>query len=265
MKKVLLSILSLALCLLPLWSLGAQAAEEKFSVYDWAGLLTQEENAALNRQAQALEERYGCGVYILTTQSLEGKSPWQFHEELYRQLDLGAGEERSGVSLLLSMEERDYDLLAYGWGNEVFTDYGKELLSEDFLDDFGEDDYNEGFQDYLAGCEEFLEQASLGTPVDVGYKRPRSFWAGLGISALGGVLGALGVCTALQGQLKSAKIKQEADDYCQGGLNLNLRQDLFLRVSRSRTKIQQASSSSSSHSGGTRVNSGGFSHRSGKF
>lgn len=41
--------------------------------------------------------------------------------------------------MLLSMEYRDYDIMAHGYGNIAFTDYGKEKMAERFLDEFGDD------------------------------------------------------------------------------------------------------------------------------
>ena len=55
-----------------------------------------------------------------------------------------------------TMAERDYTLIAYGYGNTAFTDYGKDKLSEVFLDDFGDDNWYSGLSDYLDKSESML-------------------------------------------------------------------------------------------------------------
>ena len=55
------------------------------------------------------------------------------------------------------MAERDYSLIAYGSdAHYAFTDYGKTVLENGFLDDFRRDDWNSGFSDYISGCEQLL-------------------------------------------------------------------------------------------------------------
>ena len=77
-------------------------------------------------------------------------------------------------------------------------------------------------------------------------------------AAIAGV--ACGVMTA---SMKTARAKTQADDY-RREVNVLGRRDRFITRTVVRQKIESSSSSSSSR-GGTRVNSGGFSGKSGKF
>lgn len=55
--------------------------------------------------------------------------------------------------LALSMAERDFQMLAHGdTANAAFTDYGKYIMQDEFLDNFREDDWYGGFADYIAAC-----------------------------------------------------------------------------------------------------------------
>ena len=67
-------------------------------------------------------------------------------------------------------------------------------------------------------------------------------------------------CACLAASMKTARRKTEANDYSKGIQIVN-RQDRFI----TRTVVRQKIESSSSSGGGTRVNSGGFSGKSGKF
>ena len=229
-------------------------------VNDAAGLLTAAEAENLNARAWELTQQYRCGVYIVTLPSLEGMEAWEATEYLWTEYQMGYGEDQSGVILLLSMEYRDYDIAAHGYGNTAFTDYGKEKMAERFLDEFGEDDWYGGFSEYLDCCEEYLRLASEGEPFDVGSDRSPVF--GLAVGILVPLAAAGSVCSYFKSQMKTAKMQKAARAYIdQRGLVLTAQSDHFLRTTRSERYIEPESSSS----GGTTVNDSGFSHESGKF
>ena len=148
MKKrigLLCTTLLLAI-LLPATALAASGFEDARLgfVTDEAGLLTNDEWAALEERAEEISQRQRCGVYIILlddfTRYTYDSSVDEAAKSLYTDYALGYGPQKSGVLLLLSMAERDYALIAYGYGNTAFTDYGKDRLADVFLDDFGDDD-----------------------------------------------------------------------------------------------------------------------------
>ena len=260
MKYRIWTILLLAL-LLPVLVLPAQASEYAF-VDDSADLLTTEQEWQLEEMAQEISARYGCGVYIVTLWDYEayGSDVRSAAEKYFTNHNCGLGSDGNGVLLMLSMAERDYALIAHGSiGNSAFTDYGKELLSEEFLDDFRYDDWYSGFLDYLSVSGDYLYAASQGAYVDV----ERSSGMGLTLVMLLLIPAAIaGIsCGVMAASMKTAKPKAHADEY-KKSLQLTNRQDRFITRTVVRQKIE---SSSSSSRGGSRVNSGGFSGRSGKF
>ena len=65
--------------------------------------------------------------------------------------------------LLLSMADRDWAMFCYGSHCEyAFNSYGQEKLEKVFLDNFGEDDWYGGFEDYVKECRVYLEKAANG-------------------------------------------------------------------------------------------------------
>ena len=143
--------------------------------------------------------------------------------------------------------------------HQAFTDYGQEALREQFLDNFRNDDWAGGFQDYLNTGSWLLEQAKNGTPYDVN-TAPRGFNPLIIVIPL--VL-ALAVCLVLTGQMKTAKRKTEAGDYMvPNGVEMRVVQDIFTHRTVTRQVIQQ---NENKGGGGTTVNSRGFSGKSGKF
>ena len=155
--KRTLAVLLLLCALVP--ALPAFAAQAL--VQDGAGLLSAEEARQLSAQAQAIQDDYGLPVYIITVPAMNGESdPYAYATQLYDQGGFGTGADQSGIMLLLSMQYRDYALIAHGEGNNVLTDYGNEKMADSFLSYFGENDWAGGFADYLATAESYCHATS---------------------------------------------------------------------------------------------------------
>lgn len=268
-KKVMLSLL-LALCLLLPLGGAALASGEMAVPYvtDTVGLLTQEEVLALEAQAEQIAADYGCAPYILVVENYrdyeDTSDVFEAGMNLYERWGLGFGQEKNGLLLLLSMAERDYALVTYGnVTHRAFTDFGQDYLTDQFLDNFRQNDWAGGFQDYLNTSAWLLEQARNGTPYDVNSVEEEpvfNFFIILIPMAL-----ALVVCVILIFQMKTAKLKTEAGDYMvQGGTDMRIVQDIFTHRTVTR-QIIQSESNGGGGGGGTTVNSRGFSGKSGKF
>ena len=230
-------------------------------VYDEALLVSTSKAQQLDAEAAEISEHYGCGVYIVAVLDYTqyGSDVREAAENYFLARNLGLGADDNGVMLFLSMADRDYALIAHGnMGNGAFTDYGKELLCEEFLDNFRYDDWAGGFADYLSFSEKLLEAYATGTPVDVGQG------SGIGTTLVMVLLVPLLIagiaCGIMAGSMKNTRAGTHADVY-RKEINLTNRQDRFI----TRTVVRQKIESSSSSSGGTSVNSRGFSGRSGKF
>ena len=246
-------------------SAAAEAPASLDYVADSAQLLTEDQRAELNRRAAGLTEKYGIAVRIITVNSIGQYNVEDFAEAVFDQYGLGYGPQNSCIMLLLSMEYRDYDIMAHGYGNEAFTDYGKDKLADKFLPKLGNNDWYGGFSAYLDGVDEFLALAAQGEPVDVGsgYGGP-SQGAKTVIHLVVAFIPALIVALIMKGKMKTVKKQRAAAAYTGlDQLDLRLKEDRFLHRSQTRTRIQTESSSRSG--GGTSVNSHGSSHHSGKF
>ena len=256
-------LLAIFLCV-PALAAGFDEAQLNF-VTDEAGILSDQEWRSLETRAEEISLKYKCGVYIIVvddfTDYVYDETVYEAAKTFYQEYSLGYGEEKSGELLLLSMEERDYTLIAYGYGNTAFTDYGKDKLADVFLDDFGDDEWYNGFSDYLEKSDSMLQSARAGHPLDVD-SNPLIVLAGIGISLLVGCVAAFVVTVWLSDRLrKSVSAKTKADAYrTAGNVEITGREDHFTHTTETRTKIERDSGS-----GGTTVDSDGFSGKSGKF
>lgn len=240
--------------------------------FDGANLVSREKLNAFNSRMLSLEKQYGVGIYIITlpdkaSLGADGYYIEDLAEALYEASDFGLGDEKTGLLLLMDMGERDYDIMAHGTkGHYAFTDYGKELLANAFLDDFAENEWADGFGHYLDEVERQLMWAEKGEPVDIGSEseklRSKIGIPGIiGVSLLIGLLFALIVCTHFKNQMKSVRPAASAADFTNDkGVEYSQKADDYLRTTTT-TRIIESSSSK----GGTSVNSRGYSHSSGKF
>ena len=223
-----------------------------FYVSDVAEILSDGQRQDLESTAEKISSQYGCGVYIVTLDD-------------YREYD-----SKSGILLLLSMADRDYSLVTYGSkAHYAFTDYGQRVIASEFLDDFRENEWYEGFSDYLSCCGDLLDRADRGEPLDVVYNEHSRMNSGLSLAVIIVVplLISFFACEMMKRQMKPVSRQTGADEYIvPGGINLSLKRDVFLNRSVTRTLIRHEDRGSPGGSmGGTTVNSAGFSGHSGKF
>jgi len=238
-------------------------------IFDDAGMLTADEFESLNSYAKQISEYYECGVHILTTDSEEADeyNIQMFAEDEYlRYTDYGWGEDKDGFLLVLGTYDRSYWLLAYGpWGNYALTDYAKDEMANQFLDNFRNDDWAGGFNDYLSYANYVLDCASQGQPVDVYYDREET---DVGVEAYAfaaviGLIAALITCSRYKKQMRTAVTATKADAYVDvGDINMRVRKDIFRYETEDRERIEE---DNDKNRGGTTVNSRGFSGKGGKY
>ena len=287
MMKKLTAIFAAVLLLLAM-SVPAIAQETEQFVFDLEGYLIEDAANELNTAAERVSRQYNCGVYIAVFGNMEDYGYYDiesFGEEVYRSFELGYSEDGDGILLVMSMENRDYNLTAYGdFANYAFTDYGKEELADYFLDNFRSNDWAGGFARYIVGCEKLLDTAANTEPLDISGYDDEDAVAGYGYTAsapkslssriadhlpvglIVGILAGICYCTILKSKMKSAVTATRADDYvCEHGVEMRTVIDKFTHTTVVRQHISHDSGSHSSGGGGTHVNSGGYSHSSGKF
>ena len=245
MKKRLLCLLlvlvtALALCVSA--AAAVQTGAQLNYVTDAAGLLREGERARLEKMAEAVSQKYRVGVYIVTVEDFRdyhADGVYKATYTIYHNYTMGEGPNRDGIMLLLSMDDRDWAMFCYGKRCEyAFNSYGQEKLEKVFLDNFGENDWYGGFEDYVKECRVYLEKASAGKPV-----RASLFYPLLIVIVL-------------------SLLAATANAYVSAGLRLTEQTDHFTHKTTSSRKIERSSSSSgSSHS----ESGGGGSGRSGKF
>lgn len=263
--KRLLSLLTAALLLVILIVPAAAAEAPEICIYDTEKLLEDEVREVIEVIAQDISQRQQCAVYFLSVNDFRDYGDGDIFNvalKIYEENNLGMGENKDGVLLILSMADRDYCLLAHGFGDTALTDYGKDYISERFLDDFADDDWYGGVRDYLTYTDDLLAQARAGKIYDRGsWITGSALWIW---SLIIGGLVALMVC-GIQRLVMQKKVRMQtgAEGYLESGsLHITRRRDIYTHTTQVRQKIEKNNGSGSS---GGHSHSGGYSGKSGKF
>lgn len=242
--------------------LDQESAEMNY-IFDLSDQLTAEEWKEAEARAADISQRHNCGVYVVFVDNFkkygDGDDVYKTTYELYHANELGMGEGRDGIIILLSMAERDYAMFVYGtYAETAFNSYGQEKLEKAFLGNFKEDDWYGGISNYLSTCDEYLTRADAGKPVR---ESPALLIA---IAVVASCLLSGAICLFLKRSMKTVHQKVEANEYvAPGGLQLSKQYDRYTHTTEVRSKI--SSSDDSSSSGTSSCSGGGGSGRSGKF
>ena len=245
--------------------LAEQSAPATPYVIDDARLLTIEQRQELNTYAEKITETYGVGIYIMSVEDFHnyGEEPQIFDVlwNYYHDNSLGYGADRQGMILMLSIAERDFATFFYGEDTEyAFNGFGQAQLENYFLDDFGSDDWYDGFMDFLVASEDFMAKAAAGEPVRDDPWSLASVFVLIALFVSFVVTRLLWMKMANVAAQKGAKRYQTAE-----GLVLTKHIDQFLTQTIRRRKIESSDSGSGKAGSSQAHTGGGGSGRSGKF
>lgn len=260
------ALLSMAFVIFAISVLPASAADGLPRLVDTAGLLSDSEGSGLSDLLDEISERQQVDIVVVTVDSMDGESAMVYADDFYDYYGYGFGEERDGILLLISMEERDWYISTCGYGITAITDAGREYISEIFVADLSDGDYGAAFTSFAELCDDFITQADTGEPYDVGNLPKGSFPFLVSLAAAFGIAFILSLIVTgiMRGQLKSVHSQPAADDYMkQGSMQLTKKNDLFLYRHIDRRKREENSSSNSVGGSQTHTSSSGTEHGGG--
>jgi len=242
-KKILAAFASCLMMMLPLsMTVFAELNNSDLPrVVDEEMLLDDGQIESLENKISDITKKYDFDVVIVTTYSLDGRSSQEYAYDYYDYNGYGAGKEKDGILLLVSMEDRDWAISGTGYGKNVFGDEKCQEIGSDVAEYLHNGKYNEAFNEFLSQVESSLS----------GYK-PKMILISLGIGFGIGLVVAVIVVLVLRGQLKSVALQKSAANYeVPGSMNVTRSHDMFLykHVSKTKKASSDSSSSSSGHSG----------------
>ena len=228
---------------------------------DNASLLSDFEKSSLESKLDSISQNQECDVVILSTNTLEGKTTTEYADDFYDYNNYGIGNDKSGVLLLINMEERDWYISTCGFGITAFTDAGIEYIGNEIKTYLKDAEYSKAFETYADLCDEFITQAKAGKPYDKKNlpKKPFKIVLEILISVGIGVAIAFIVGGVMKSQLKTVKSKARANDYVdKDSLNITNSNEMFIfsRISRT-AKPKEENSGSSTHQSSSGTTHGG--------
>ena len=237
MKKRVILIL---LVLVTVFSVSVTlfAAEQPKRLYDEADLLTAAEEEALLNRLNGVSEAYRVDIIIATVETVGDSTADEFVEDFYDRNGCGYGNNKDGVILLISMEERDYRILSNGLGAEAISSDDIKELGKTISTSLSSGDYVKAFNSFIDECEYQIDGEINGFPFAVAKN--------LLISVVIGFVLAFLVTGSMKSQLKSVRKQTEAAEYTKkGSMHLTVSRDTFLYRNVNRTKKENKSSSES--------------------
>lgn len=245
MKKVL-SFLFVLVIISTLCAPAFSAADAR--VVDDASLLSDSELTSLTSNLDEISKRQDFDVVVVTTNTLDGKSPEEYADDYYDYNDYNY----DGCLLLVSMEDRDWWISTKGYGITALTDYGISYIGDEIVDYLSDAEYFEAFEKYAELVDNFVTEAKNGAPVDTNNK-PQStsdIIFAIVVSLIIGLVIAIIATLVLWFRYKPVRLKREANDYfVKGSLIVRQSYDHFIysHVTRERRSENSSGGGSSTH------------------
>ena len=244
-RRIISAFLILALCIFPAISVCAASDQ---NVYDDADLLNRTEELRLSEKLQEISRQYNAQIVVMTVSSTYVNTDI-FAENIYDSMDIGYGDARDGVLLLVCMDVREYRILSNGFAGAAIAPGDIDSIGDAIVSDLSAGSYATAFDEFADQCAYYLDGYINGFPFN--------FRTNLTICLILGVVIGVIVAFVLKGQLKTVRKQNQANAYVQSGsMHVTVRSDLFLYRNISRTR--KASSNSSGSRSSRNIGGGRF-------
>lgn len=241
-------------------------ADEYSRVIDYAGVIPQQEEDKLVEQFDEIANRQKVDIVICFTNSLDGKRTSDYAEALYEKYNYGYGENKDGIMLLVSFENRDWYIATRGYAIQAFTDAGIQYIGNQIKGDLGEKNYYAAAEYFGRLCDEFITDAKNGNVYDEpmgavdgeddGSVLPPPIWILISIAV--GVVIAFIIVGSMKRKLHTVNMQAAANNYLKNGsLNITESNDIFLYSNVTKTAKPQDNDSNSGSGSSTHESSSG--------
>lgn len=268
-KLLLILVLILGVAAVPVFA-GARA-QYGSGIYDYAEVLTGDDMDELKTFLHDFEEQQQMSIAVLFIDELNGETPQNYADDFYDYNEMGVGDSKDGLLLLVSFAERDVYISTCGEAINLFSDDGLDTMVEEISFDLAAEDYSAAVLRFVMLAEknsvEAREEIALSETIHMRY----SVWQRLLFALLIGLL-AGGITVGIMVLVhKQSEAKAPGAQNYNESFNLIRETDRYVRTNTTRVKIQQNNNSGGDgggHSGGSsHKSSSGTSHggRGGKF
>ena len=165
-KKIIFCIIYIIFIIISAFPVLASAADvpkvnPEIKVYDYAELLTEEQEKELSQKAKEILARHNIDIAIVTTNTTNGLSSMEYADDFYDYNPFGYGEDASGLIMLINMEEREVWISTTGKAIRIFTDYKIESLLDVVYNGLSQGNYYNAGKDFLSESDQYITKWEL--------------------------------------------------------------------------------------------------------
>lgn len=223
-------------------TLTVRAAEQR--VYDDAGLFTAEEVQKIEEKIESLKERIPYDVVIVTTDNAGGKDAMTYADDFYDDNGFGTGDDKSGVLLLIDMDNREIWISTCGEMIYILTDERIDKILDKVYIGVSAQDYNNAVRRFLNQTEDYVNPLPKALAT--------GFFTGLVISGI--------TCLIIVRRYRGKRTKEEYIYQREGDMRLVRQDDQFLNSVVTHRKIPKDPPQSQSRNSGGRSLGGSSTH-----
>ena len=133
-------------------------------ITDLANVIDQGTEADLDRRLDTLEQKTSSEVAVVTVPSLDGVPVEDYAVRLFKEWGIGQAGQDNGVLVLVAPNEREIRIeVGYGLEGILPDGLAGQIIREQFIPRFREDDYNGGIRDGVARVIEIVERQQVLT------------------------------------------------------------------------------------------------------
>lgn len=147
-------------------SLIIDNVEPSRNIVDMANILNSEQTSQLEQKITQVINNCQMDVVILTTCLNNGKSMVDFADDYYDENDYGIDLRKSGLILVLSLQDNEWYISTSGAAIDIFSDWGIEYLGKVMKPSLVDRNFYQAFEDFVSYTEKFNVQAVTDKPYD---------------------------------------------------------------------------------------------------
>lgn len=268
MKKIISRIVIIFMTIFICVQLGTKVNAQLKRVVDNAALFSSDEIASLESKIQNISSKYEMDIVIVTTDDVNGKSSRDFADDFFDYEGYGLGVEKSGILMLINMEDREVYLSTAGKGENYFTDNRIESILDDVYYHLSDGDYFEGAEAFLSRTEGFLESGIPSNQYTVDengnkIETREDIAARIGMSILIALVVSSVVCGIVVFSYRKPTAVAEESYIDRSTIKFTKRSDRFITSHTTSRKIPKNNNNSSGGASTTHTSSSGNSHGGG--
>lgn len=230
-------------------------------VVDDANLLSKDERNNLIESIEVFRTQYNMDVVIVTSNDLGGKKTKDYADDYYDYNGYGLGDNKSGLLLLIDMDDREVWISTTGDSIEYFTDNRIESIINDVTKYLSNEEYFDACNIFLTDIQYYINK---GIPENQYTYSEEEYTVKIVLIALGVAFVVAGVtCIVVINSYKNSKSVSSVNYVDHNSIVFTKRRDTFVNTFTTKTKIEKNNNSGGSGISSTHTSSSGTSHGGG--